>query len=95
MLGNKSYSSFKDRVYDEYYSNVPIDSNNDRIFKSVFIRIHSCDICDDVIESCRDDIERRMLILKEIGLAYFPTAIIHSYVPKNNLNNNFLVINNV
>jgi hypothetical protein len=59
-------SNRKDRVYDEYYCNVPIDSSNDRIFKSISIRIHTCDICDDMIEDCPDDIERQILILKEI-----------------------------
>ncbi|HEX9318213.1 MAG TPA: hypothetical protein VF884_04690 [Nitrososphaeraceae archaeon] len=42
--------------------NVPIDN---RLFRSISVRVHNCDICDDRLE-CNDDIESQINTLQEI-----------------------------
>jgi hypothetical protein len=45
---------------------VPIDK---RIFRSISVRVHNCDICEDRIE-CNDDIENKISTLQEIDDSY-------------------------
>jgi hypothetical protein len=68
VTSSSSNLSSKDRirVYDEYYSNVPIDSSSDRIFKSVSIRVHKCDMCNDALTGVPYDFNTRINIIDEI-----------------------------
>ena len=47
---------------DSQFYNVPVDN---RLFRSISVRVHKCDICDDRLE-CNDDIESHIDMLNEI-----------------------------
>jgi hypothetical protein len=49
-------------VEDHPSRNVPIDN---KWFRTITIRVHNCDICDDRLE-CNDDIESQIDMLNEI-----------------------------
>jgi hypothetical protein len=63
----KEKAKVRTLIYDEYYHNVPIDT---RLSRSISIRIHKCDICNDHIQDASANIESFIGILKEINDSY-------------------------